>query len=143
MSSPFASGRRVGDDAGATIRVLVVDDDARVRAGLAQIIASEPDLSVAATADTAAGALSCVETSRPSVALVDLILPDTSTGLSLVRSLAQRPGCPVVAISVWSGLRGAALGSGAVVFVEKGDVEAVLFALRTAARRHRDHPDPC
>jgi DNA-binding NarL/FixJ family response regulator len=115
------------------LRVLVVDDDARVRAGLAQTIEAEADLSVVATADTASGALAYVESARPSVALVDVLLPDALTGLGLVRRLSEQPGRAVVAISVRSELRGAALAAGAVLFVEKGDVDAVLSALRTAA----------
>jgi DNA-binding NarL/FixJ family response regulator len=54
-----------------------------------------------------------------------------------VRSLAQRPGCAVVAMSVHSGLRRAALAAGAVAFVEKaGDIDAVLVAVRAAAPPH-------
>lgn len=137
MSSAFAAARRAGQDPGGPVRVLVVDDDARVRTGLAETIASEADLSVVATANTAASALAGAESTHPSVALVDVLLPDAATGLGLVGALGERAECAVVAISVRSELRDAALAAGARAFVEKGDVETVLVALRTAARRGR------
>jgi len=88
---------------------------------------------VAEAAD-ARTALAVAEDTKPSVALVDVLLPDDVTGLELVRSLEQRPGCEVVAMSVRSGLRSAARAAGAVAFVEKGsDIDALLQAVRFAA----------
>jgi DNA-binding NarL/FixJ family response regulator len=79
-------------------------------------------------------ALAFAEGTAPSVALVDVLLPDELAGLALVRSLARRPGCAVVAMSVRGGLRRAALAAGAIAFVEKsGDVDALLDAVRAAA----------
>jgi DNA-binding NarL/FixJ family response regulator len=73
----------------------------------------------------------------PAVALVDVLLPEEVTGLALVRSLKQRPGCAVVAMSVRGGLRAAALAAGAVAFVEKeSDIDALLNTVRTAASTH-------
>jgi two-component system, NarL family, response regulator DesR len=116
--------------------VLVVDDDPRVRAAIAQTIALEEDLELAADAADATSALAIAERSSPSVALVDLLLPDGATGLALVTSLARRSGCTVVAMSIRSGLRAPAIAAGAVGFVEKGgDIDAVLEAVRAAARR--------
>ena len=63
-------------------------------------------VTVAEAAD-AATALALAEDTHPSVALVDLLLPDDVTGLALVRGLSQRPGCAVVAMSVRGGLRAA------------------------------------
>jgi DNA-binding NtrC family response regulator len=117
--------------------VLVVDDDARVRVALGQTIANEADLVMAADAADATAALASADYASPSVALVDVLVPDDTTGLALVRSLSQRPGCAVVAMSVHGGLRRAALAAGAVAFVEKGgDIDAVLDAIRAAAPPH-------
>ena len=116
------------------IRVLVVDDDPRVRAAIAQTIALEDDLTLVAEAAGAVAALASSAQTDPAVALVDLLLPDRATGLTLVRNLCRRPGYAVVAMSVRSGLRQAALDAGAMEFVEKdGDVEAILRAVRRAA----------
>jgi CheY-like chemotaxis protein len=118
---------------GRPIRLLVADDDPRVRTAIAETIALEADLIMVAAAADAAVALALAGSAGPSVALVDVLLPDEATGLALIRSLVQRPGCAVVAMSVRGGLRRAALAAGAVAFVEKGsDIDAVLDAIRAA-----------
>jgi DNA-binding NtrC family response regulator len=131
--SPAGAAGAISNGSGS-IRVLVVEDDPRVRAAIGQTIALEADLvMVAAVADRGA-AMSFAESADPSVALVDVLVPDEVDGLALVRSLSRRADCAVVAMSVRSGLRGAALAAGAVAFVEKGgDIDAVLGALRAAA----------
>jgi two-component system nitrate/nitrite response regulator NarL len=116
------------------VRLLVVDNDVRVRMAIGQTIALEADLIIVADAADATAALALAAQVNPSVALVDILLPDQVTGLALVRSLVQRPGCAVVAMSVRDGLRSAALAAGAAAFVEKGsDIDAVLDAVRAAA----------
>jgi len=119
------------------IRVLVVDDDGRVRAAIAQTIALEPDLVMVAEAADATTALALAELADPTVGLVDVLLPDSVSGLALVTSLNRRPGCAVVAMSVRGGLRAAALAAGAVAFVEKeSDIDAILNTVRAAAPTH-------
>jgi DNA-binding NtrC family response regulator len=119
---------------GRPIRVMVIDDDGRVRAAIGQTIALEADLAMVADAANAAAALALAERIDPSVALVDVLLPEATTGLALVGRLAHRPGWVVVAMSVRSSVRLDALAAGAVAFVEKGDdIDALLDALRVAA----------
>ena len=64
---------------------------------IGQTIALEADLIIVADAADATAALALAAQVNPSVALVDILLPDQVTGLALVRSLVQRPGCAVVA----------------------------------------------
>jgi len=128
----------VSDGGKRPIGVLVIDDDSRVRAAIGQTIALEADLEMVADAADAASALALAERTDPSVALVDVLLPDKTTGLALVRSLSQRPGCAVVAMSVRGGLGPDALAAGAVFFVEKGgDIDAILGAVRAATSPER------
>src|ERR1700728_1937200 len=115
------------------ITVLIVDDDPRVLQALGSTIALEADMVTVAEAADVRTALAVAEDTKPSVALVDILLPDDVTGLALVRSLHQRPECEVVAMSVRNGLRSAARAAGAVAFVEKGsDIDALLQAVRLA-----------
>ena len=133
-----APNSRDTDPPPSPIRVLVIDDDARVRAAITQTIGLEDDLQVVGEAWDAVTATASAAETEPSVVLVDVLLPDETTGLELVRRLNQRPACAVVAMSVRSGLRGPALAAGARAFVEKGiDIEAVLAAVRAAARPPR------
>ena len=105
---PLGSTALVPGGPGRPVRVLVADDDARVRAAIAQTIALEADLALVADAADAPAALALAESTDPAVALVDVLLPDAAAGLALVAALGRRPGCAVVAMSVRSGLRQAA-----------------------------------
>jgi DNA-binding NarL/FixJ family response regulator len=117
------------------IRLLVVDDDARVRAAIGRTIMLEAGLVLVAAARDAASALAIAAVSDPAVALLDVLLPDETSGLDLIRSLARSPRCTVVAMSVRGAARAGALDAGAVAFVEKGDVDALLTQIRSAAPR--------
>ena len=81
-------------------RVLIVDDHAMMRQGLAQLINHEPDLVVAAEADTAGQALNLIAARRPDLVLVDISLPDKS-GLELTKDIqVYHPGLPVLVVSM-------------------------------------------
>lgn len=137
-NQPLGSTAPVSWGPGRPVRVLVADDDARVRAAISQTIALEADLALVAAAADAPAALALAESTDPEVALVDVLLPDATAGLALVAALGQRPGCAVVAMSVRSGLRRAALDAGAVAFAGKtGGIDAILDAVRAAASPHR------
>jgi DNA-binding NarL/FixJ family response regulator len=125
--------------ASGPVGLLLVDDDARVRAAIGQTIALETGLVLvgdAADAATAlAAVLSLVACTGSLVALVDVLIPDEITGLTLVRSLSQRPDWSVVAMSVRDDLRPAALAAGAAAFVGKGaGIDAILEVIRAAGR---------
>ena len=83
-------------------------------------------------AATAAQAAQCSAALRPSVVLLDLMLPTLADGLATVRFLAAHKR-PCVAISWHASLREVALQMGASNFVEKGSSpEMVLAAIRSA-----------
>jgi DNA-binding NarL/FixJ family response regulator len=120
------------------IRVLVVDDDARVRPALHDLIDASGGMQVVATAGDGSAALEADEQAGPAVALVDVLLPDRADGIELVRSLAMR-GRPVVATSVSAAVRTEALAAGASRIVEKApDAQRLLTALRHSAERGFD-----
>jgi CheY-like chemotaxis protein len=120
------------------IRVLVVDDDARVRRALHDLIEALGGMRVVAIAGNYNEALEADQCSDPAVALVDVLLPNRADGIGVVRELALR-GRPVVATSVSAAVRNEALAAGASRFVEKTpDAQRLLSALRHAAERHLD-----
>ncbi len=120
------------------IRVLVVEEDARVQGAITATIALETDLIlVGAYADTA-NALAAAALSRPAVALVNVPRLEKELGLDLIRALSLTSSCAVVAMSARGGLRRAALDAGAVAFVQKsGDIDAMLAAVRHAGGQAR------
>jgi DNA-binding NarL/FixJ family response regulator len=75
------------------IRVLVVDDHAVVRAGLAAILASTGDMECVGTAVDADDALQHVQRLAPDVILLDVSMPGED-GVSFTRAL-RRAGRPV------------------------------------------------
>ncbi len=60
-----------------TIRVVVVDDQPLVRAGLRMILATEPDLDVVGEAADGAAAVEVCAAARPDVVLMDIRMPGT------------------------------------------------------------------
>ena len=115
----------------ATRRVLVVDDDARVRQGLRALLTSSYGLAVAGEASSAPDALRADEQLVPDVVVLDLLLPTAEEGLEVLRRLVAR-GREVVALTIRVQLRQAALDAGAAAFVEKGvSPDALLEVLRS------------
>ncbi|MFJ7071904.1 response regulator [Streptomyces sp. NPDC098781] len=73
-----------------TIRVLIADDQAMVRAGFAMILAAEDDIEVVAEAADGLQAVELAERHRPDIVLMDIRMPRLD-GLEALRRLA-RPG---------------------------------------------------
>jgi DNA-binding NarL/FixJ family response regulator len=74
--------------AGAHARVLVVDDHALLRTGVANIINQEPDLRVVAEAGNGLEAIHAYEEHRPDVTLLDLRMP-VMEGVEAVRRIRE------------------------------------------------------
>jgi DNA-binding NarL/FixJ family response regulator len=127
--------------------LLIVDDHAAVRAGLAALVDAEPGLHVAATAVDAESALSLAEEVHPAIAIVDFHLPGED-GLSLCLRLAElrpRPGLVLYSAFADDLLAALAAIAGADALVPKGDdPERLLEALHGLAqgRVRRPRPSP-
>lgn len=81
-------------------RILIVDDHPMMRQGLAQLINSEPDLTVCCEADTARQAFETIRQGQPDLVLVDISLPDKN-GLELIKDVhAMYPTMPLLVVSM-------------------------------------------
>jgi len=100
-----------------TVRVLLVDDDALVRAGLRIILSSAEDIEVVGEADDGARAVAAVREHRPDVVLMDIRMAqmDGITATAALRRLDQPPQVIVLTTfqadeQVMSALRAGASG---------------------------------
>ena len=85
----------------ARASVLVVDDHALLRTGVANIINQEPDLYVVAEASNGVEAIAAYELHRPDVVLLDLRMP-VMEGVDAVRQIRARdPHARVVVLTTY------------------------------------------
>jgi DNA-binding NarL/FixJ family response regulator len=76
------------------IRIVLADDHPVVRAGIAGLLATQPDFEVVGDAANGKEALALVDALRPDVLLVDLRMP-VLDGVATIRELrTERPGAP-------------------------------------------------
>jgi DNA-binding NarL/FixJ family response regulator len=119
------------------IRLLLVDDEARVRQGLRMCMAGEPDFDVIGEAEEGREAVSLAAELHPDVVVLDLRMQGLD-GLGAAREIASSdPGVRVVILSLQDDARTRreALASGADAFVGKQEGITRLFeVIRGLAR---------
>lgn len=81
-------------------RILLVDDHPFMRAGLAQLINRQPDLTVCGEAGDPAGAMKQIVATLPDLILTDITMPGRS-GLEFIKDLkAQHPELLILVVSM-------------------------------------------
>lgn len=117
----------------AKARILLVDDHALVRRGLATLIETEPDLMVCAEAATHQAGLDAIASSKPDLVIADLSL-GPGDGLKMIKEIKRtHPGLPVLTLSMHEEAIYAerALRAGARGYVTKQEMDdTVLTAIR-------------
>lgn len=115
-------------------RVLLVDDHELVRAGMAELIEAESDLSVCGEAGEAPTAMRLVAETQPHVVVIDLMLQEGS-GIELIKQIkAVDPTIRMVVCSMHDDKLYAerTLQAGAMAYVNKQEpAERILEAIRS------------
>ena len=120
----------------ARVKVLLVDDDALVRAGPRLILSSADDITVVGETDDGAGAVAAVRQHRPDVVLMDIRMPqmDGIMATAALRRLAPPPQVVVLTTFQADEHVVAALRAGASGFLVKDTPPAdIITAVRLVA----------
>ena len=121
-------------------RVVLVDDHAVVRDGLAALLALEPDLEIVGCTGDVAEGLAVVRRTRPDLILCDLNLPGMTGGQAVQALYREFPRTAILVLTAHDSLeyvRAAFIG-GAIGFVCKDSSRSELLrAVRRAASGRR------
>jgi DNA-binding NarL/FixJ family response regulator len=118
------------------IRVLLADDHAVLREGLAMLINDQPEMEVVAQAATGSEAVRCAQSAAPDVAVLDISMPEGG-GASVAEELRVR--CPAVRVVALTRHADQAyvrrlLQAGAAGYIlKKSAAETLISAIRIVA----------
>lgn len=115
-------------------RVLLADDHAMLREGLAMLVNSQPDMEVVGQAGSGAEAIAAARSLQPDIAVIDVSMPDGGGAEATSEIVRCCPGVRVLALSRHAdqaSLR-RMLGAGASGYVVKrAAAQALIGALRS------------
>ena len=116
------------------MRILLADDQPKVRLGLRLLLEQEEWASVVGEAAEAQSLLAQVEESQPDLVLLDWSLQDSAAAEQFAALRQVYPQVAVIVLSAQPGAEEAALAAGADAFVSKADPpEKLLVAIRAVA----------
>ncbi|MEX0652749.1 MAG: response regulator [Phycisphaeraceae bacterium] len=118
---------------GRPIRVLLVDDHAVMRQGLARTLADHADIKVIGQAGDGEQALALAHQLQPDVVLMDVVMPRLNGFDATLRLSRELPDMKVIGLSMYSDSDMAQVmqQAGALAYVSKGEpVETLLEQIR-------------
>ena len=120
-----------------SIRVVIVDDHAILRAGLRRVLEAEPDIEVVGEAESADRAVFEAISSQPDIVLMDVMMPGKTGIEGMPAVLTAVPDVKVLVLSMQDDpyyVREAfAVGAAGYVLKEAADTELVEAVRRAAA----------
>ena len=128
-----------------SIRILIVDDHAVVRAGLAMLIDAEQDMETVGQAGNGREAIFQARSVKPDVVLMDVVMPEQS-GLEVAPALLhEHPELKILILSMQDDSRyvreAFAVGAKGYVLKEAADTELVAAIREVAGGGRYVHPE--
>jgi DNA-binding NarL/FixJ family response regulator len=127
-----------------TIRIVIAEDQALVRRGVALLLAMEPDMEVVGQACNGAEAVDLALLQRPDVVLMDLHMP-VKSGVAATREITRAlPGTQVLVLTTLDDDETVfeAVRAGAQAYLLKDAAEDELLETIRALRRGESHLTP-
>ena len=119
----------------SVIRVLLVDDDALMRAGLASILSSDPTLDVVGEAADGRDAVERVDALRPDVVLMDVRMPEVD-GITATREVVAASDTRVVILTTFEDdeyIFGALTAGASGFLLKRTTPESLIEAIKAVA----------
>ncbi|MFD3652330.1 response regulator [Streptomyces sp. 24-1644] len=131
-------------NAPGTVRILLCDDHAVVRAGLLALLGSEPDIEVVGEAGSGEEAVALAARLTPDVVLMDLQLGEGIDGVEATRRIAATGGVHVLVLTTYDTDADItrAIEAGATGYLLKAERPEELFAAIRAAAQGRTTLSP-
>lgn len=121
---------------GRRIRIVVADDHAIIRAGLAKLLESAGDMEVVGSAADGCEAVEVSAREQPDVVLMDLSMPRAGGVEATRRIAAAQPGTRVLILTaasridqIWDAMRAGAVGH----LLKDAEPDALFATIRAAA----------
>src|SRR5271156_1455966 len=122
------------------IRILSVDDPPLLRAGVAALIGTQPDMTIVGEATSGREAIESFRTTRPDVTLMDLQMPDMDGIDAILAIRSEFPNTRVIVLTTYEGdaLAYRALKAGARAYILKSMVRKdLLNGIRAVHAGHK------
>ena len=118
------------------IRILLVDDDDLMRAGLRAVLSSDDELEIVGEVSGGRGAVGAVRETRPHIVLMDIRMPDLD-GIAATREvLSAMPDAKIVMLTTFEDddyLFGALAAGASGFLLKRTRPEDLIAAIRTVA----------
>jgi CheY-like chemotaxis protein len=138
-SSAMGESQNVDTEGATALRLLLIDDQPRVRNGLRMLLDLEPGIEVIGEAGDPEEGIALAEDLQPDVVVIDIELPRPGMdGVAATERLVRTlPECRIVILSLHDDAesRARAQEAGAVAFVGKHALDGPLLAAIRAAGR--------
>lgn len=127
------------------LRILLADDHAVVRIGLASLLESEKDMTVVGQAKNGEEAVLIARRERPDIVVMDLVMPKMDGAEATAALARERPSAKVIILTSYGAADGVAhaldAGAAGAIMKTADDAELVCAIRKVAARQRVISPE--